>query len=151
MGGAAARPFEILLVEDNPGDVSLTKAALAQSTTPHHLRVAEDGETALRFLRREGEHKQSPRPDLMLLDLNLPGKHGLEVLREVRGDPTTARLPVIILSTSMSPPDIEESYQLHANSYVAKPVEMQDFYKIMEAIDRFWLNAATLPGRLDDS
>ena len=117
------RPFEVLLVEDNPGDVRLTQEALKDEAAINNIMVVEDGEQALAFLRREGEHGDARRPDLILLDLNLPKMDGREVLAEIKSDPDLKRVPVVVLTTSQAERDILESYNLHANSYITKPVD----------------------------
>jgi len=136
---------DILLVEDNPGDVELTEHALGRSQTPATLRVVADGEEAMDFLRRKGGHASAPRPDLVVLDLNLPKKDGREVLADIRSDPNLKHLPVIILTSSSADSDIENSYSLGANCFVTKPTDLKDYRNVVGAIDNFWLNVATLP------
>jgi two-component system response regulator len=140
-----ARPIEVLLVEDDPGDVVLTKEAFADNKVGNNLHVVSDGEEALRFLRQEGEFAESPRPDLILLDLNLPRKDGREVLEEVKEDPELRRIPVVILTTSEAEEDILRSYHLHANAYVAKPVDFDQFIKVVRHIDDFFVTVVKLP------
>ncbi len=135
-----ARPVRILLVEDNRADVRLTQEALRESTVPSELHVARDGEEALQFLRREASYADRPRPDLVLLDLNMPKKDGREVLAEVKGDPDLRRIPVVVLTTSTARRDIETSYDLHANSYVAKPLDFDAFSTVVRAIEDFWFS-----------
>jgi CheY-like chemotaxis protein len=140
-----ARPIEVLLVEDDPGDVVLTKEAFADNKVGNSLHVVSDGEEALRFLRQEGEFAEAPRPDLILLDLNLPRKDGREVLEEVKGDPELRRIPVVVLTTSEAEEDILRSYHLHANAYVAKPVDFDQFIKVVRHIDDFFVTVVKLP------
>ncbi|MCW2885473.1 MAG: hypothetical protein QOE54_5440 [Streptosporangiaceae bacterium] len=142
---AMARPIEVLLVEDDPGDVVLTKEAFADNKVGNNLHVVSDGEEALRFLRQEGEFAESPRPDLILLDLNLPRKDGREVLEEVKEDPELRRIPVVVLTTSEAEEDILRSYHLHANAYVAKPVDFDQFIKVVRHIDDFFVTVVKLP------
>lgn len=141
----SGRPIEILLVEDNPGDVRLTIEALKEVKVRHRLSVAHDGVEALRFLRREGPYSTSPKPDVILLDLNLPKKGGREVLAEIKAEEALRRIPVIVLTTSNADEDILRSYDLHANCYVTKPVDMDQFITVMKAIDAFWFNVVTIP------
>jgi chemotaxis family two-component system response regulator Rcp1 len=142
---ADAHPIEILLVEDNPGDVRLTREALNEAKMNNRLHVAGDGVQALRFLRREEEHAEAPRPDLILLDLNLPKKSGREVLEEVKADPDLRRIPVVVLTTSEAERDILRSYELHANAYVKKPVDFSSFIDVVRAIESFWFSVVLLP------
>jgi two-component system, chemotaxis family, response regulator Rcp1 len=142
---ALPRPVEILLVEDSPGDVKLTQEALRDAEVPNVLHVARDGEEAMRFLRREGEFAGKPRPDLILLDLNMPRMDGREVLAVIKADADLRRIPVIILTTSQSEDDIAEAYSLAANCYVAKPVDLDEFLDVVRAIDDFWLTLVKLP------
>lgn len=137
--------FEILLVEDNPGDVFLTQEAFREGQFEHRLSVAEDGEQALRFLRREGSYKNAPRPDLILMDLNLPKKDGREVLAEVKSDPGLKHIPVIVLTMSEADQDVTRAYKLHANCYLTKPIEMENFLKMIRSVEDFWLSIARLP------
>lgn len=139
------RPAEILLVEDNPSDVYLTREALREAAVESRLHVAEDGETAMAFLRREGTHTGAPRPGLVLLDLNLPGMDGRQVLSEIKTDAELRRIPVIVLTTSTAPSDVARCYDLHANCYIAKPVDFHDFETVVRTIERFWLRFAILP------
>lgn len=145
---ALSRPVEILLVEDNPGDVRLTEEAFKEGKLSNNLSVAGDGVEALAFLRQEGEYASSPRPDLILLDLNLPLKSGHEVLREIKSDPAIRRIPVIILTTSSAEQDILSTYDLHANCYITKPVDLNQFMKIIQSIESFWLSIVELPSGL---
>lgn len=136
---------DILLVEDNPADVRLVEEALKESATPLHLSVTPDGLEALAFLRREGRYAAAPRPDLVLLDLNLPRKSGHEVLAAVKEDPELRRIPVIVLTTSQADTDIRQAYDLHANSYVTKAGDVDRFFDAVAALDHFWLNLVRLP------
>lgn len=137
--------IEILIVEDNPGDVELAREALDTNKIRNNLHVAEDGEEALKFLRKEGEYKDVPRPDLILLDLNLPKKDGREVLKEIKDDSSLRLIPVVILTSSNAEEDILRSYNLHANCYVTKPLDFNQFLKVVEAIKDFWLGIVVLP------
>jgi two-component system, chemotaxis family, response regulator Rcp1 len=135
----------ILLVEDNAGDVRLTREALREADLSVELTAVPDGEQALAFLRNEGEHAGAPRPDLILLDLNLPKKNGLEVLEEIRHDPALRTTPVIMLTTSSSARDVAASYDRGVNCYVVKPLDLDDFTQLVQAINGFWLEVARLP------
>jgi two-component system response regulator len=139
------QPIEILLVEDSPADVDLTKEALDDAKVVNNLNVVEDGVEALRFLRREGEYADAPHPDLILLDLNLPKKDGREVLQEIKADEVLRRVPVVILTTSEAEQDILRSYDLHANCYVTKPVDLDQFVRVVKSIEDFWLTIVKLP------
>ena len=139
------RPIEILLVEDNPGDVRLTIEALRESKVRNHLSVARDGVEALAFVRRVGTHAQAVRPDLILLDLNLPRKDGREVLAELKADPDLKTIPVVILTTSRAEQDVLRSYELQANCYISKPVDLDQFITVVKSIEDFWLTIVTLP------
>jgi CheY-like chemotaxis protein len=140
-----ASPVEILLVEDNPGDVRLTKEALKEGKVYSNLHWAKDGVEALEFLRHQGKFADVPRPDIILLDLNLPKKDGREVLSEIKNDDDLKRIPVVILTTSKAEEDVLRSYQLHANCYVTKPVDLDKFIVVVQSIDKFWLTVVTLP------
>lgn len=142
---AHGRPIEILLVEDNPGDVRLTIEALKEGKVRNTLSVTKDGVEALAFLRREGPHAKAPRPDLILLDLNLPRKDGREVLAEIKEDPVLRRIPVVVLTTSKAEEDILRTYDLHANCYITKPVDLDQFISVVRSIDEFWLAVVRLP------
>ena len=144
MTAAPAVPIEILLVEDNPGDVRLTKEALKDAKVRNHLHVAMDGVEALAFLRKEGKFGAAVRPDLILLDLNLPKKNGREVLEEVKRDPALQHIPIVILTTSQAEQDVLESYRLRANAYVTKPVDLDQFLKVVGSIEEFWLEIVKL-------
>ena len=138
-------PIEILLVEDNVGDVRLAVEALKEGKVLNHLSVARDGVEAMSFLRKEGEHAEAPRPDLILLDLNLPKKDGREVLSEIKTDDHLKSIPVVILTTSAAERDIMESYDLHANCYITKPVDLNQFIDVIQSIEGFWLTLVKLP------
>jgi CheY-like chemotaxis protein len=137
-------PIEILLVEDNLPDVRLTSVALSEATVPNRLHVAPDGVEAMAFLRRAPPHGQAPRPDLILLDLNLPRKDGREVLEEIKNDESLKHIPVVILTTSQAEADILRSYRLRANAYVSKPVDLDQFLRAIHSIEEFWLKIAHL-------
>jgi two-component system, chemotaxis family, response regulator Rcp1 len=139
------RPVEILLVEDNPGDVRLTIEALREGKVRNRLNVASDGVEAIAYLRREGKYADAVRPDLMLLDLNLPRKDGRQVLAEIKADDDLRTIPVVILTTSKADEDIVRSYNLHANCYVTKPVDLDQFITVVKSIEDFWLTIVTLP------
>ena len=142
----AVRPVEILLVEDNPGDVRLTLEALKENKILNRFHVAVDGVQALSFLRKGGLFAGAPRPDLILLDLNLPKKDGREVLAEIKADPELKRIPVVILTTSKAEEDIARTYDLHANCYITKPVDLEQFIHVVKCIENFWLEIVKLPG-----
>lgn len=139
------RPIEILLVEDSPGDVRLTREALLDAKIANNLHVAVDGDVALDFLRRRAPHENAPSPDLVLLDLNLPRKDGREVLAEIKSDPALKRIPVVVLTTSQAERDIVESYELHANCFVTKPVDFAQFMTVVRSIQDFWFTVVKLP------
>jgi CheY-like chemotaxis protein len=138
-------PIEILLVEDNPGDVRLTKEALKEGKVYSNLHTVKDGVEAMEFLRRQGKYKDAPRPDIILLDLNLPRKDGREVLEEIKSDELLKRIPVVVLTTSKAEEDVLRTYNLHANCYVTKPVDLEKFIVVVKSIDVFWLTVVTLP------
>jgi CheY-like chemotaxis protein len=142
---APGAPVEILLVEDNPADVRLTKEALKEGKVYSNLHWAKDGVEALEFLRRQGKHAGAPRPDIVLLDLNLPKKDGRQVLQDIKNDENLKRIPVVILTTSKAEEDVLKSYNLHANCYVTKPVDLEQFIRVVKSIDTFWLTVVTLP------
>jgi chemotaxis family two-component system response regulator Rcp1 len=144
-GGPLVRPIEILLVEDSPADVDLTREALEDAKVSNNLNVVDDGEQALAYLRREGPYAEQPRTDLILLDLNLPRKDGRAVLAEIKDDPDLRRIPVVILTTSEAEQDILRSYDLHANCYVTKPVDLERFITVVRSIEDFWLAIVKLP------
>ena len=139
--------IHLLLVEDDPGDVLMTQEALASAKILHELHVVNDGESAVAFLQREGEHAGAPRPDLVFLDLNLPRMDGREVLALVKADESLRSIPVVVLTTSSAEEDVLRSYGLHANAYVTKPVDFQAFMHVVRQIDDFFLTVARLPGR----
>jgi CheY-like chemotaxis protein len=139
------RPVEILLVEDNPGDERLTREALKEGKVYSNLHWVKDGVDAMEFLRRQGRHAEAPRPDIILLDLNLPKKDGREVLQDIKSDPELKRIPIVVLTTSKAEEDVLRSYNLHANCYVTKPVDLEKFIVVVKSIDVFWLTVATLP------
>ena len=139
------RPVEILLVEDNPGDVRLTREALREGKVRNNLAVASDGVEAVAYLRKEGEHAGAVRPDLILLDLNLPRKDGREVLAEIKADPSLRHIPVVVLTSSQAEEDIVRAYDLHANCYVTKPVDLDQFIRVVESIENFWFTIVKLP------
>jgi CheY-like chemotaxis protein len=144
-GEPDGRPVEVLLVEDNPGDVRLMQESLREGKVRVRLAVAADGEEALALLRREGPYAAAARPDLILLDLNLPRKDGREVLAEIKADPHLRRIPVVVLTSSQAEKDIAISYDLNANCYVTKPVDLQQFMSVVRSIEEFWLTVVTLP------
>lgn len=141
------KPIEILLVEDNEPDVVLTQEAFEDAEIPNSLHVAGDGVEALEFLRREGKYAHAPRPDVILLDINMPRKNGLEVLAELKADPELCAIPVVVLTTSQADEDILRSYQSHASSYIVKPVEFAQFYSAIEALGKYMLSIVRLPPR----
>jgi CheY-like chemotaxis protein len=136
---------DILLVEDNPGDVRLTKEALKDAKVLNEIYVARDGVEAMEFLNKQGSFAEAPTPDLILLDLNLPRKDGREVLAEIKEDPMLKRIPVVILTTSKAEEDIIKTYNLHANAYITKPVDINRFVEIMHALEEFWFTIVKLP------
>jgi CheY-like chemotaxis protein len=139
------KPIEILLVEDNPGDVRLTIEALKEDKVLNHLSVAMDGVEAMAFLRHEGPYADAPRPDLVLLDLNLPRKDGRQVLEDIKSDADLRRIPVVVLTTSQAEQDIVKSYDLYANCYVTKPVDLHQFISAVKSIEGFWFTVVKLP------
>jgi len=139
------RPIEILMVEDNSGDVLLAREALRDGKIANNLHHVVDGVDALAFLRREGEHANVPRPDLILLDLNLPRKDGREVLAEIKVDPVLASIPVVVLTTSSAEEDVLRSYGLHANCYIVKPMDFEQFTHVVQSIENFWFCIVSLP------
>jgi len=143
--GMKVAPVEILLVEDNPVDVMLTKEAFSSGRVCNNLHVAEDGEEAMDFLYKRGKHSAAPSPEIILLDLNLPRKDGREVLAEVKQDPTLRHIPVIVLTTSEDQEDIWRSYELQANCFITKPVDMEQFTKALECLGEFWFTVIKLP------
>jgi chemotaxis family two-component system response regulator Rcp1 len=139
--------IEILLVEDNPGDARLAVEALKDSETPNNLHTVGDGEEAMAYLRREGRYADAPLPSLILLDLNLPKKDGREVLAEIKGDPDLRHIPVVIMTISNSEEDIVNTYNLHANCYITKPIDLEDFMNVFKSLADFWLRVVRLPSR----
>jgi CheY-like chemotaxis protein len=145
MTGTQAEPVEILLAEDNPGDAKLTRKALEQGNIINNLHVVTDGVEALQYLRQEGEYSDKPRPDLMLLDLNMPRKDGREVLEEIKTDAELRRLPVVVMTSSEAEEDIVQSYDLHANAYLTKPIDFDGFLEVVRGIEEFWLSVVRMP------
>ena len=139
------RPVEFLLVEDNPGDVRLTQEALKDSKVRNNLSVLGDGMSALAFLRREAPHEHAPRPDIILLDLNLPKMDGRELLSHIKADPKLKRIPVVVITSSEAEQDSLRTYDLHVNCYVTKPVDLDQFIKVVQSIETFWLTIVQLP------
>ena len=139
------KPIEILLVEDNPGDVRLTIEALKEAKVINHLTVVKDGVEALTVLRRQGSYTAAPRPHLIVLDLNLPRKDGREVLADIKADDNLKRIPVVVLTTSQDEQDVLKSYNLHANCYITKPVDLDQFVRVVRSIEDFWLGIVVLP------
>jgi CheY-like chemotaxis protein len=147
MKTAEVRPIEILLVEDSPSDAEFTVEALKEAKVRNHLSLVEDGVQAMEFLRRQGKYAQAPRPDLIMLDLNLPRKDGREVLAEMKADNNLKMIPVVVLTTSRAEQDVLRAYELHANCYITKPVDFQQFLNVVRSIESFWLFVVTLPSR----
>jgi CheY-like chemotaxis protein len=143
--GGGVRPAELLLVEDSPGDVELTREALDEAKVSNRLHVVADGVEAMQFLRREGRFADAVRPDLVLLDLNLPRKDGREVLAEIKADPELRRIPVVVLTTSEAEKDVLAAYALHANAYIVKPVDLDQFLAVVRSVEGFWLTVVKLP------
>ncbi|MBW4646869.1 MAG: response regulator [Goleter apudmare HA4340-LM2] len=141
------KPKTIFLVEDNKADIRLIEEALKHSVLPHQVVVVRDGVDAMAYLRQEGEYVGAPRPDLILLDLNLPRKDGREVLAEIKADPTLKRIPVVVLTTSRNEDDIFHSYDLHVNCYITKSRNLSQLFQIVKGIEEFWLSLATLPSK----
>ena len=140
-----ARPLELLIAEDNPNDVILLREALKQAKVVSRLHVATDGVEAIEFLRRQGSHGAAPRPDLILLDLNMPRKNGQEVLVEIKGDAELKTIPIIVLTTSRSDSDVLAAYGHHANCYITKPISFDAFAEVVRSIQKFWFTSVTLP------
>ena len=147
MDSSFIRPIEILLVEDSPSDVKLTLTVLKQAKVANEVSHVEDGVEAMEFLRRQGKYRDAPRPDLILLDLNLPRKDGREVLAELKTEPDFATIPVVVLTTSKAEQDILRSYELRANCYITKPVDFPSLLDVIHSIEKFWLAVVSLPGR----
>lgn len=144
------RPVEILVVEDSPADARLAREALLNGSIPKRISVVSDGAQAIDFLRRRGEFTRAPRPDIVLLDLNLPKRDGLEVLEEIKSDPGLRSITVIVLTTSSFSRDVNKAYELLANCYIVKPVDLDDFYSVMRGIEEFWMTMVSLPTRGQD-
>jgi len=142
---ASVRPIDILLVEDNPGDIDLAREALGMGKLHNTLHVVQDGVAAMDFLRKTGKHVNAPRPDLIILDLNLPKKDGRQVLAEIKVDESLKRIPVVILTTSRAEEDVLKTYNLHANCYITKPLDMKQFLHVVQSIEEFWLSIVVLP------
>lgn len=140
-------PIEILLVEDNPGDVELTQEAFLESKVQNRVHVARDGDEALDFLYARGKFAGAPRPDVILLDLNMPRRNGQEVLAIIKNDENMKHIPIVILTSSEAERDILESYRLHANSYIVKPVNLEKFLTVVREVEHFWISVVKLPGR----
>ena len=147
MENAIGKTIEILLVEDNPGDVDLIKIGLEDAKVLNKLHVVTDGLEAMKFLRGEDIYADAPCPDLILLDLNLPKKNGKQVLQEIKEDPTLRLIPVVILTSSEADEDICRSYELHANCYISKPVDFEQFVKVVQSLEQFWFTVVKLPCR----
>jgi CheY-like chemotaxis protein len=141
----SGQPIEILMVEDNPGDVRLTQEAFREAKVRNNIHIATDGVEALAFLRRQGRYANVPRPDVILLDLNLPKKDGREVLAEIKADPNLLRIPVVVLTSSEAEEDVLKAYNLHANAYITKPVGLEQFMAVVRQIEGFWLEIVKLP------
>ncbi|TAN42289.1 MAG: response regulator [Nitrospirae bacterium] len=139
------KPIEILLVEDSPGDVRLTEECMKEAKVKNILHVVNDGVEALDFLRKKGKYANAAKPDLILLDLNLPKKDGREVLAEIKSDENLKRIPIVVLTTSKAEEDILKTYDLHANCYIVKPIDLQQFLQVVRAIENFWLTIVSLP------
>ena len=145
MSGYAVRPIEVLLVEDDEADVRLTREGLEAGKVLNRLTVLSDGTEVIAYLRGEGGHAGAPRPDLVFLDLDLPGRDGRHVLADIKGDPELRRIPVVVLTASKAEEDVVRSYDLHANAYVTKPVDFQSFVKVIRKIDEFFISVVRLP------
>lgn len=139
------RPVEILLVEDNDGDIFLTKKAFEKAKIMNHIYVAKDGEIAMEMLRREGEYADIAVPDIVLMDINLPKKDGMQVLKEMKNDDALKTIPVVILTSSKAEQDVVATYQLHASSYIVKPISLEKFHEVVAAIENFWFSVVVLP------
>ena len=141
------QPIDILLVEDNPGDVRLTQEALRECKFYNNLHVVHDGVEALAFLRQQDSYRDAPKPDLILLDINLPRKSGLEVLQEVKNDDAHKSIPVVILTTSQAEQDVFKAYDLHANCYIVKPMDLNQFVEVVKSVENFWISIVKLPAK----
>ncbi len=144
-------PIEILLIEDNPADIRLTQEAFQQARLQNTIHVVQDGVNAMAFIRQTAPFQQVPRPDLILLDLNLPKKDGREVLKEIKSDPHTRTIPVVVLTTSDDEADVLRSYDLHANAYLVKPIDILQFIKMIQSLEDFWLAVVKLPPKVSES
>ena len=140
-----AKTQNILLVEDNHADILLTREAFKEGTIPHEMNAVNDGVEAISYLKRAGKYADAARPDIILLDINLPKKNGFEVLAEIKQDPDLKHIPAIILSTSSSKHDIRKAYEMHANCYLIKPIELEDFLRVIRSLEDFWFNVAAIP------
>jgi len=145
MSARAGEPVEILMAEDNPGDVTLTRKALEEGKLANNLHVVNDGVEAMAYLNGEGEYADRPRPDLILLDLNMPRKDGREVLEDIKSDDDLKRIPVVVLTSSEAEEDVAKSYELHANAYLTKPIDFDGFLEIVGSLEEFWLEVVKLP------
>jgi two-component system, chemotaxis family, response regulator Rcp1 len=143
----SSRPIEILLVEDNPGDVRLTLEAFKEGNVVNNFTVVNDGVEALAYLRREGQHGKAIQPELILLDLNLPKKDGREVLAEIKADQGLLKIPVVVLTTSAAEEDVSGAYGRHANCYITKPADLDQFLRVVRSVESFWLTLVKLPSR----
>lgn len=144
-------PIEILLIEDNPADIRLTQEAFQQARLQNTIHVVQDGVNAMAFIRQTAPFQQAPRPDLILLDLNLPKKDGREVLKEIKSDTHTRTIPVVVLTTSDDEADVLRSYDLHANAYLVKPIDILQFIKMIQTLEDFWLSVVKLPPKVSES
>jgi two-component system, chemotaxis family, response regulator Rcp1 len=144
-------PIEILLIEDNPADIRLTQEAFREARLQNTLHVVQDGVSAMSFIRQTAPFQQAPRPDLILLDLNLPKKDGREVLKEIKSDPHIRTIPVVVLTTSDDEADVLRSYDLHANAYLVKPIDILQFIKMIQTLEDFWLSVVKLPPKVSES
>ena len=144
-------PIEILLIEDNPADIRLTKEAFRAAGLHNTIHVVQDGATAMAFVRQTAPFQDAPRPDLILLDLNLPKKDGREVLKEIKVDPHTRTIPVVVLTTSDDEEDVLRSYDLHANAYLVKPIDVLQFITMIQSLESFWLSVVKLPPKVSES
>lgn len=144
-------PIEILLVEDNPADVRLTKEAFLEARVQNNIHVVQDGDSAIAFIQQKSPYEKAPRPDLVLLDLNLPKKDGRDVLAEIKTNPKTHQIPVVVLTTSDDEEDVLRSYHLHANAYLVKPIDVMRFIKMVQSLEYFWLSFVKLPPKSSSS
>ena len=144
-------PIEILLIEDNPADIRLTQEAFREARLQYTVHVVQDGVNAMAFIRQTAPFQQAPRPDLILLDLNLPKKDGREVLKEIKSDAHTRTIPVVVLTTSDDEADVLRSYDLHANAYLVKPIDILQFIKMIQSLEDFWLSVVKLPPKVSES